>query len=259
MTRPVYLGADTTPALRDLAVGAACTVGGDQARHAIAAKRLREREELDLVDGEGLRVTVRVGTVERRAFSGIVTRVTTEDAAHPALVLVQALAKNKRDLQAIESATEIGVDRVYPWAAERSVVTWKASDAKGKRWDAALTSANEQSRRARWASCADLVDTPALAEAVREATAAGACVFLTDAAAGQTLPDALAAAPDRPAYWVIVGPEGGITDSEIATLQGAGAHPVRLGRTIMRASTAGPAALAVIAASLRWGKETPHG
>ncbi|MDU0969007.1 MAG: 16S rRNA (uracil(1498)-N(3))-methyltransferase [Actinomycetaceae bacterium] len=254
MSLPVYLAATTQPDLADVTVGQTICVGGDQAKHAVGAKRLRVGEALQLVDGRGRRVSGQATDVARGSFTVTVTDVATEDAPAPRLILVQALAKNKRDVQACEAATEVGVDAIYPWAASRCVVTWKSSDQrKEHRWRAAVTSAAEQSRRAWWPTLHQLRDTAALCDDVRAATERGEVVLVAHEQEERPLADILAAERAASAYWVIVGPEGGITDDEVSQLAAAGAHPVRLGPTIMRASTAGPAALAVIAAATgRW-------
>ena len=66
-------------------------------------------------------------------------------------MLVQALAKNDRDDQAIEAATECGVDEVVPWQASRSVVQWRGErgEKARRKWDAVLVAATKQSRRTR--------------------------------------------------------------------------------------------------------------
>jgi 16S rRNA (uracil1498-N3)-methyltransferase len=60
------------------------------------------------------------------------------------------------------------------------------------------------------------------------------------------------ALPDAGDVLVVVGPEGGITPEEVAAFEAAGAVTVRLGATVLRSSSAGPAALAVLSAAVRW-------
>ncbi|MBD3689092.1 16S rRNA (uracil(1498)-N(3))-methyltransferase [Nanchangia anserum] len=254
MTRPVYTVGLADPPLSALAPGDVCRVSGNVARHAVVSRRLRVGEQLDLVDGAGLRVSVDVIEIDGPTYRARATAVVREPAPSPRLVLVQALAKNKRDQQAVESACEIGVDAIYPWTARRCIVTWKKADAvKSQRWFSTVLSACEQSRRARRPDLEALVSTGDLVAAVRAARERGEVVFVAHEVATQSLPSILAEAEAAPGYWVIVGPEGGITEDEITTLCEAGAQPIRMGPTVMRTSTAGVAALSVIAAHVgRW-------
>ncbi|MFZ0159320.1 MAG: 16S rRNA (uracil(1498)-N(3))-methyltransferase, partial [Kineosporiaceae bacterium] len=171
------------------------------------------------------------------------------------LVLVQALAKGGRDELAVETATELGVDEVVPWQAERSVVVWtgdRGRRAHGK-WLATVRAAAKQSRRARLPDVAEALTTAELARRVRECTVAGGLVLALDGDAPTTL--AGLRLPARATeVLVVVGPEGGIAPSELAGLIAAGAVAVRLGPHVLRTSSAGAAALAVLSVRIgRWG------
>jgi 16S rRNA (uracil1498-N3)-methyltransferase len=94
------------------------------------------------------------------------------------------------------------------------------------------------------------VSGPAATEAVAElCRSADLAVVLHEAAVD---PLAGLAVPASGETVVVVGPEGGITERELAMLGAAGAVVVRLGDTVLRASTAGAAALAVLCAATRW-------
>jgi 16S rRNA (uracil1498-N3)-methyltransferase len=161
---------------------------------------------------------------------------------------VQALAKNDRDDQAIEAATECGVDEVVPWQAGRSVVQWRGErgEKARRKWDAVLVAATKQSRRSRRPVLAPAATTADLVARVR--AAAAAYVLHEDA----TVPLATVVLPDAGDVVVVVGPEGGVAPEEVALLEAAGAVTVRLGSTVLRSSSAGPAALAVLSAMSRW-------
>ena len=166
----------------------------------------------------------------------------------PRLVLVQALAKNDRDDQAVEAATECGVDEVVPWQASRSVVQWRGErgEKARRKWDAVLVAATKQSRRTRRPVLAPAASTADLARRVE--AAAAAYVLHEDA----RMPLASVTLPDAGDVVLVVGPEGGVSPDELATLEAAGAVAVRLGSTVLRSSSAGPAALAVLSAMSRW-------
>ncbi len=201
-----------------------------------------------LADGSGRAVEGEVVGVERDALDLRVDEVRDEPEPAPRFVLVQALAKGERDDQAIESATECGVDEVVPWQAARSIVQWRGErgEKARRKWDAVLVAATKQSRRTRRPVLGPTVTTAGLVERAREA--ALVLVLHEDAEA----PLAGVALPDAGDVLVVVGPEGGIAPEEVAALEAGGARTVRLGSTVLRASSAGPAALAVLSAASRW-------
>jgi 16S rRNA (uracil1498-N3)-methyltransferase len=232
----------------DAAVGSTLLLDGDEGRHAAAVVRIKPGERFYVADGAGRRALVEAAHVDRASVRGVVIALSEEPEPAPRLVLVQALAKGDRDEQAVEAATELGVDEVVPWQAERSVVVWRGERAAKSlaKWESVVTRATKQSRRARMPLTSPAVDLRSLVG--RVGSAALTLVLHEDA----TEPLADVRLPDHGDVLVVVGPEGGITDREIEALTEAGARPVRLGRTILRASSAGPAALAVLSAQSRW-------
>ncbi|GAA2729642.1 ribosomal RNA small subunit methyltransferase E [Cellulomonas aerilata] len=243
-------------ALADAAPGSTVVLDGVEGRHAGVVQRRGPGERVDVVDGVGVRVRATVDAVDGdRVRLGVLERV-DEPAGDPALVLVQALAKGDRDELAIEAATEVGADAVVPWQAERSVVVWRGDRAAKSRarWVATVRAATKQARRAHLPDVAVAVDTAALAARVRGCVAAGGSALVLHEEADEPLaavplPDAGTGAE----VLVVVGPEGGIGDRELALLVDAGARAVRLGPHVLRTSTAGPVALALLAQRLgRW-------
>jgi 16S rRNA (uracil1498-N3)-methyltransferase len=225
-------------------VGDQIVLDGDEGRHAADVRRLRVGEPINLTDGAGTVLRGAVSDVRRGRLSVAVESRVDVVASVLRLTVIQALARGGRDEQAVESMTEVGVEHVIGWKAERNVARW--SDRTQTRWTAASRAAAKQSRRAWWPQISGPVTTAAAAEICR---AADLAVVLHESAS-----DPLAGL-DFPATGevvVVVGPEGGITDGELAEFRGAGAQIVRLGRTLLRSSTAGVAALAVICAGTRW-------
>ena len=246
MTHQLFLGDPT--AVAGAVVGSSLLLDGDEGRHAGAVVRLRAGEHYFVADGAGRRVLLEATDVDRVWVRGRVLDVTDEPEPAPWLVLVQALAKGDRDEQAVEAATELGVDEVVPWQAERSVVVWRGERAAKSlaKWAAVVARATKQSRRARMPVTSPAVGLPQLV--ARSEASALTLVLHEDA----TEPLASVGLPESGDVLVVVGPEGGITARELEALTAAGAHPVRLGSTILRASSAGPAALAVLSARTRW-------
>ncbi|GIG19947.1 ribosomal RNA small subunit methyltransferase E [Cellulomonas chitinilytica] len=253
MSAPVFLA---EPGTLDAAVaGGTYLLDGAEGRHAGVVQRRGPGERVDVVDGQGVRL---VGTVASVGGEGVlldVVELVVEPTPDVALVLVQALAKGDRDEMAIEAATEVGADAVVPWQAERSIVVWRGDRAAKSRarWLGTVKAAAKQARRARVPDVGTAVDTRALAERVRTVVAGGGVALVMHEEAA--VPVAEVALPEVAGTecLVVVGPEGGIGDAELARLTDAGARAVRLGPHVLRTSTAGPVALAILAQRLgRW-------
>ncbi len=223
---------------------------GPEGRHAATVARLAVGEPVGLVDGHGRRGQGTVAAVEGKDVVEVdVPEVVEEPEPTPRLVVVQALPKGDRGETAVETMTEVGVDEVVPWAAARCVTRWR--DGRGDkalaRWRTTAAAAAKQSRRARFPVVAELAST---AEVAQRVTAAAAAVLLHEEA---RLPLSTLAPPASGEVVLVVGPEGGLTPEELETLAAAGASAYRLGPTVLRTSTAGTAALAVLLARTdRW-------
>lgn len=233
----------------DIPVGGEVVLTGAEAHHAAAVRRVRVGEEVTVGDGRGVRLT---GAVAESSPSRVTVRVTARthvDAPRPRLVLVQALAKGDRDELAVQAATELGVDEIVPWQAARSVSRWDAAKAaKGvARWSAIVREAAKQAHRL-W------VPPVTMPVTTRQLAArAGTSRMLILEPTAETPLSGLEPAAGNADLVLVVGPEGGIAPEELAALTDAGATLVRLGETVLRTSTAGPAALAVVSARLgRW-------
>lgn len=228
--------------IESASVGATVGLEPDEAKHANTVARARVGERLSIGNGRGLIVSGTVSALE--PFALLVDEVRDELPASPQLWLVQALAKGDRDERAVQAATELGVTGVVPWAAERSVTRWDgAKRDKGRaRWQSIVREASKQAIRGWVPEVEPLVSTAAIA---------GDVVLVLDPAAEVALTSV--ALPQQGRIALVVGPEGGISPRELALLEQRGATRVRLGAAILRTSTAGPAAIAVLNARLgRW-------
>ena len=245
MSLPVHL----VPSLAGASVGSVVEVTGDEAHHAVAVRRLREGEQVVLTDGLGTSVTGAVASTGKRVFTVSVAAVAREERPDPAFTVVQALPKGDRGELAVEVLTEVGVDRVVPWAAARSVAVWKGERAAKShaKWQATAREAAKQSRRS-WLPTVDLLASTAdLAPLVADADLA--VVLHEDA----TVPLGSLEVPASGRILVVVGPEGGIAPDELDALAAAGAQSVRLGAEVLRTSTAGVVAVAaLLARTPRW-------
>jgi 16S rRNA (uracil1498-N3)-methyltransferase len=243
---PVHL----VPSLAEVTVGGEVSVEGDEAHHAVAVRRLRVGEQVVLTDGRGTSVRAEVATTGKRLFTAIAQSVSTAEAPGPEVVVVQALPKGDRGELAVEVLTEVGVARIVPWAASRSVAVWKGERATKAlaRWRSTAREAAKQSRRSWFPEVSDPASTAQVAELLSSAELA---VVLHEES---SVPLAGLAVPSDGTIVVVVGPEGGLSDEEVAAFEAAGAHAVRLGDEVLRTSTAGVAAVAaMLARTPRWG------
>ncbi|MCU1558514.1 MAG: rRNA methyltransferase [Microbacteriaceae bacterium] len=233
--------------LESASVGARVSVTGQEARHAVTVSRIAVGESIAVGNGAGLIVTGSVVSAEPAEFVVEVETVAETQPASPAIWLAQALAKGDRDEHAVQQAAELGVDGVIPWAAQRSIVKWEGAKVrKGHdRWSAILREASKQSIRPWIPEVGDLASTTVLAALAGETR-----MLVLEPTASVAL---TSLEPDGRDVVLVVGPEGGIAPAELSRLEAAGATPVRLGDTILRTSSAGPAAIAVLNAQLgRW-------
>jgi 16S rRNA (uracil1498-N3)-methyltransferase len=232
----------------DLA-GEVVVLAGAEGRHAATVRRLRPGERADVGDGAGL---VAECVVARAGPAGLELTVRARRQVprpEPTVTVVQAIPKGDRGELAVEEMTEVGVDRIVPWAAARCVPRWHG--ARGERslarWRVTAREAAKQSRRA-WLP---EVTEAASAQQVGQAISKAACAVVLD-------PDAPAGLgaltwPEAGDLLVVVGPEGGITEAEADGFRAAGATAARLGPTVLRTSTAGTVAAAILLSrSGRW-------
>ncbi|WP_329387858.1 16S rRNA (uracil(1498)-N(3))-methyltransferase [Streptomyces sp. NBC_01716] len=245
MTAPVFV-VDTAVALRPGTV----TLDGPEGRHAVSVRRLRAGEEVVLTDGAG---TGAHGTVEavhgKDRLDVAVTGVRTEDEPRPRITVVQALPKGDRGEVSVETMTETGVDAIVPWQAARCVTQWRGErGAKSlAKWRATAREAGKQSRRIRFPDVAEAMTSKEVA-----ALLAGADFAAVLHEEGSE-PLATAELPAAGSIVLVVGPEGGVSPDELALFADAGATAYRLGRTVLRTSTAGTAACALLLARTgRW-------
>ncbi|RHW24554.1 16S rRNA (uracil(1498)-N(3))-methyltransferase [Nocardioides immobilis] len=246
MTLPQHV----VPSLAGVTRGVIVTVEGDEAHHAVVVRRLRVGEQVTLADGIGVIVTGVVSATSKRSFEVRVTAVDEVSEPAPSVTVVQALPKGDRGELAVEVLTEIGAARIVPWAATRSVAVWKGERAAKShaKWQSTAREAAKQARRAWHPVVPPLATTADVLDMIRGAELA--VVLHEDASE----PLGAIALPDAGEILVVVGPEGGLTDEEVAGFVAEGAVAVRLGPEVLRTSTAGVAAVAALLSRTgRWG------
>ncbi|KUL33597.1 16S rRNA methyltransferase [Streptomyces sp. NRRL F-4489] len=239
MTAPVFL----VDALDGVRAGGTVTLDGPEGRHAVSVRRLRAGEDIVLTDGSGTGAEGTVAAVEGKdRLIVAVTRLRTEEPPSPTITVVQALPKGDRGELAVETMTETGVDAIVPWPAARCVTQWKGERAAKSlaKWRATAREAGKQSRRLTFPRVADPLTTKQVAALLADADFAA--VLHEE---GST-PLATAELPAQGSIVLVVGPEGGVAPEELTLFAEAGAKPYRLGASVLRTSTAGTAATALL-------------
>jgi len=230
--------------------GDVVVLDGADGRHAAVVRRLRPGELVSVGDGCGLVADCAViGPGSGSGSGGLELAVKARREVprpQPCITVIQAIPKGDRGELAVEEMTEVGVDRIVPWAAARCVPVWR--DGKGAaRWQVKAREAAKQSLRA-WVP--EVTGQVTTAEAVLLVSAAQCAVLLAPAA---EQPLGGITVPGSGEVIVVIGPEGGITDDESAAFGAAGASACRLGPSVLRTSTAGAVAAAVLLSrSARW-------
>ncbi len=247
MVEPLFRTEFATPPAPGLAV----TLGGSEGKHAVNVRRMRLGEGIQLSDGKGLRVRGNVSALGNNSLTVAIGSVTQEEQPAICLTIIQALAKGDRDELSIQAATELGCWAVVPWQADRSISKWEGQKiAKSvERWQTIVAEAAKQSLRV----FEPVVSQPISSKQLVATIASYDLVLVLDPTAGIGL-GSLDVLAGHKSVAIVVGPEGGISDHELVALETAGAKRVHLGEPILRTSTAGVAAIAVIQAKLgMWG------
>ncbi|MFJ9340682.1 16S rRNA (uracil(1498)-N(3))-methyltransferase [Streptomyces sp. NPDC101733] len=246
MTAPVFV-------VEEVPAGPEFTLDGSEGRHAVSVKRLAPGEAVVLTDGRGgwaEAVVTETEGKDRLALTVSATGREPEPAVR--ITVVQALPKGDRGEVAVETMTETGVDAIVPWQASRCITQWRGErGAKAlAKWRATARESGKQSRRVSFPEVAEALSTKQVAALLAGADLAMVLHEDRDAAS-----EALATAklPEEGSVVLVVGPEGGVSPEELKAFAEAGAHPYRLGRSVLRTSTAGTAAAAVLLARTgRW-------
>jgi len=230
-------------------VGTLIQLDGAEAKHAISVRRMRVGEDIQLSNGNGLRVRGEIENIKSNLIEIRVSSAVQDVQPEVLVTLVQALAKGDRDELAIQAATELGVYSIIPWEAERSISKWIGlkEEKAVTRWQTIVSEAAKQSLRSFTPEVKPAVTTSGLAQLVSEFD----LVLVLDPTAAIGLGSMDFSQPQSLA--IVVGPEGGISTQELEQLESAGATRARLGQSILRTSTAGVAAIAgIMAQSKLW-------
>ncbi|WP_328721805.1 16S rRNA (uracil(1498)-N(3))-methyltransferase [Streptomyces sp. NBC_00247] len=247
MTAPVFV-------VEEMPSGPGFVLEGPEGRHAVSVKRLQPGEDVVLTDGLGHWAEGVVRAAEGKDRLVVtVEAVREEELPAPRITVVQALPKGDRGEVAVETMTETGVDAIVPWQAGRCITQWKGERGLKAlaKWRSTAREAGKQSRRVRFPEIADAMTTKQVAALLATADFAGVLHEDRDC---DSEPLATADLPATGEIVLVVGPEGGVSPQELEAFAAAGAGTYRLGRSVLRTSTAGTAATALLLGRTgRWG------
>ena len=226
--------------------GSTQTLDKDDAHHAIKVLRLKLGEVIKISDGVKKWVSGSIIEISKKELMISISERGDFEEKKPELVLVQAVTKSERNKEMLELAIEAGVDRIIPWQAERSISKWQSDSAQ--KWEIGIKEACKQARQVRLPKLMPMLTTAGLVQLLSKD--ARIIVFHESASekfAQLQLPESLAS------IYLVIGPEGGISQSELSIFENGGSKIVRLGETVLRSAHAGFAAISAVQTKLgRW-------
>lgn len=224
-------------------IGANYSFNSDDANHAIKVLRIEVGEIFRISDGQGGWANVQVKEVTKRSLETIVLEIGRQDPLEIKFTVVQALPKSDRAKEAVELLTEAGADVIVPWLANRSISRTEVIS----KFAMTAREASKQSRRLFIPQLHETVKEAGVVELIKNADLALVFHESAEVKLSQIIK------PDIKAKKVVIviGPEGGITEPELAAFAAAGAHIAGLGRPILRSAHAGLAALSAVSSLLK--------
>ena len=218
----------------------------EDAHHAVKVLRLNIGEKIKISDGESNWVSGPIVQISKKSLEISITERGVESASKPELILVQAITKSDRNKEMLELIIAAGVDQIIPWQAERSISKWQ--DDSERKWLITIKESCKQSRRVKLPRLRQVMSTTGLAKEFNSKN-----LGLVFHESGQVKFADAQIDSNLDAMYLIIGPEGGITDNELSILQSSGSMILRLGTTVLRSAHAGFAALAAVQTKLgRW-------
>jgi 16S rRNA (uracil1498-N3)-methyltransferase len=224
-------------------VGASYSFNSEDANHAIKVLRIEVGEIFRVSDGNGGWANVQVTEVTKRSLETAVLEVGRQEPLEIKFTVVQALPKSDRAKEAVELLTEAGADVIVPWLANRSISRTEVIS----KFATTAREASKQSRRLFIPQLHETVKEKGVIELIKGADLA----LVFHESAQVKLSEIITPQTKAKNVVVVIGPEGGITEEELAAFAAAGAHVAGLGRPILRSAHAGLAALSAVNSLLK--------
>lgn len=222
-------------------------VRGPEAHHLIHVLRKKNRDEIDIFDGQGHRYRGRLNHIDPKepSASGDIIQSLRYRPRRVRMRLFQGLPKGSKIDYIIEKATELGVDEIVPFLSQKSLLGKKAevSRSKRERWNHLAKAASKQSLRSEIPKIEGVVPFQDLESWLKE----GLTLVLHPGPDSGRIREAIKKANKSDTIInIVVGPESGLTQKEVESLKTQGVYAVGLGQLILRTETAGLIALAIL-------------
>lgn len=224
-------------------VGASYSFNSEDANHAIKVLRIEVSEIFRVSDGNGGWANIQVNEVTKRSLETTVLEVGRQEPLEIQFTVVQALPKSDRAKEAVELLTEAGADVIVPWLANRSISRTEVIS----KFATTAREASKQSRRLFIPQLHETVKERGVIELIKDADLA----LVFHESAQVKLSEIITPQTKAKNVVIVIGPEGGITEEELAAFAAAGAHVAGLGRPILRSAHAGLAALSAVNSLLK--------
>jgi len=221
-------------------------IKGDELKHLTRVVRKKERDVIEVVDGQGNLYTVVLTDISKQSAQGEIQK-RTRYAGEPnfQLTLAQAIPKGNRFDLVVEKGTEIGVSAFIPLLCEHSIV--EASAARLSRWRKVAIAAMKQSTRS---VLPDISSPQTVHDVIRKKGLLKLGLIAERGDRARSLSEIIKELQQKSAQLksavVLIGPEGGFSANEINFALENGFHKFTLGRRRLRSETAGIVASAIL-------------
>lgn len=221
---------------------------GDEAHHAIKVRRTEINELIFITDTKGLVVEAKVVEIgPGKILKAKVINKKLHENRNPIVCVAQAIAKGDRADLSIELLTEVGVDKIIPWQANRSVSRLEDKEVKLiQKWNNTARESTKQARRSFMPEILNLVNTKELVEEFNNFEK----VLILDPDSSNSFIEEIKKISKS--ILLVIGPEGGIDESEMNLFKNAKADFASLGESILRTSSAGAISAAILLAQTKW-------
>lgn len=221
---------------------------GDEAHHAIKVRRTEINELIFITDTKGLVVEAKVVEIgPGKILKAKVINKKLHENRNPIVCVAQAIAKGDRADLSIELLTEVGVDKIIPWQANRSVSRLEDKEVKLiQKWNNTARESTKQARRPFMPEILNLVNTKELVEEFNNFEK----VLILDPDSSNSFIEEIKKISKS--ILLVIGPEGGIDELEMNLFKNAKADFASLGESILRTSSAGAISAAILLAQTKW-------
>lgn len=211
---------------------------GDNAHHAERVLRMSVGEELLVSDGQGNWARCAITSISKKIVELSVIEKGFETLDSQRISVLQAIPKSDRAKETVELLTAAGVSEIYPWQSQRAI--GKESD----KWAVAALEASKQSRRFHIPTLSTKLDTDNAIKIFKDFEQ----VLICHESASTKISEVVKPAAKT---LIVIGPEGGISDQELAQFEAAGGKIIKLGRPVLRSAHAGIAAVSAVSALMK--------